>query len=116
MAITLSGPSGSTSLRRAAPAAGAPAPAEAVDADRYSFAWTARHDDGPLPPAADNFYGHLVAALVTTKAEVEAVMTRELAAASAASGGASAPSPPAAAALIDGAGADIRPSAKRPCA
>jgi hypothetical protein len=44
----------------------APAPVEAVDDTPFSFAYTGRHDGGPLPPtpAAQNaFYGHLLSAL-----------------------------------------------------
>ncbi len=49
-----------------------PAP-EPVDDTPYSHAYTGRHDGGDLPPLrTDNVYGHVVAALMQAKAEVDA--------------------------------------------
>lgn len=70
----------------------APMP-EATDDASHSFAYTGKHDNGPLPPIrTDNMYGHLVDALQEAKVETDKFMVA-LVAEEAATGAAKAPPP-----------------------
>lgn len=55
--------------------ASTPAPPEEIDDTPYSYAYTGRHDGGPLVPAEpSDYYGHLLSSLVEMKAALDASM------------------------------------------
>lgn len=50
-----------------------PAPPEEIDDTPYSYAYTGRHDGGPLEPSKpSNHYGHLLSSLIEMKAVLDA--------------------------------------------
>jgi len=62
-----------------------PPPPEAVDDTPHSWAYTGRHDSGPLPAQrTDTMYGHLVDALAEAKTRTDAIIVALVAAEAAA--------------------------------
>jgi hypothetical protein len=75
--VELFGPEGRSERVRVSADLRAPVPSEPVADGPSSYAFTGRHDRGPLRPEPSSpAYGHLVAALVDAKAQTDAAILR----------------------------------------